>query len=148
MKIFIEAERESSIRYRYNEKTYKLEKTDELIRAYPYAYGFIIGSNTNLLDSLDSFIISNRKIEHNTIQECEPIDVFILKEDNEIDIKIISKLIDEEIVWSNSIKDEIDEFLNEIFKKFPDIRIEIGEMLGRNKAYKYINDRYTNNKSK
>jgi len=114
MKVYVEAEKGSNIRYRHNENTFELESTNELLREYPYAYGFVVGSNTRTLDSLDYFIISNRKIMHNTILEYEPIDVFILQEDDEMDIKIIGKLPDEEIAWSSSMKDEIDILKKEI----------------------------------
>ena len=141
MKVFVEAERGSNRRYRYNEDTLELEASSELLREYPYAYGFVVGSNTRELDSLDCFIISNRKIEHGAIRECEPIDVFILREDDEMDIKIIARLVDEEVAWSGSMKDEIDDFLYEVFKKFQDVRIEVGRLLGKKRAYEYIEGR-------
>jgi inorganic pyrophosphatase len=58
MKVFVEAERGSTIRYRYNESTFQLEKSNKLLKDYPYAYGFVVGSNTKVLDSLDCFIVN------------------------------------------------------------------------------------------
>ena len=45
MKVLIENEAGSKVKHLYDEMTFKLMSTRKLQRAYPFPYGFVIGTN-------------------------------------------------------------------------------------------------------
>jgi inorganic pyrophosphatase len=142
MKVLIEAQRGSKIRVRYNEIELIEKSRRELRKEYPYYYGFIINTNIDKEDCLDCFVITDKKIEIGSIIECNPQDVFILYEGEEQDIKIIATLNSENEKYEiENCKSEIDVFLIEVFKEWPDVPITISKLLGKKEAKMYIKKR-------
>lgn len=139
MQVFIEAERNSNIRSRFDEDSFALLGQQTLRRPYPYSYGFIPGTHTSAGDALDCYVITTRAIQAGELIECDPVDVFIQHENEEEDIKIIAvdKEKESDFQWENSIA-EIQAFIIEIFRGHPEVNISFGPSMGREKAVEII----------
>ncbi len=140
IKVFIEAERGSPDKGVYDEKTFKYKGTKTALRAFPYAYGFIPDTLTDDEEAIDSYIITEKHLPAGSLVECEPVGVLEFFEGDESDQKIISVLPGEgdKDVLTAKLHDELAEFIYDIFKKFPEITIRVGEFLPRNAALKSI----------
>ncbi len=75
-----------------------------------------------------------------SIVECEPVGVLKFFEGDERDQKIISLLPEEKDkeVLTKALHEELAEFIYEIFKKFPEITVRVGDFLPREAAIKSI----------
>lgn len=140
MKVFIEAERNSSIRTRYNEQSFELLHQFDVLKPYPFAYGFIPGTAVSVRDALDCFVITRKPIKTGETIECEPLDAFIQHENKEEDLKIIAVDFEEQSEYDLArCVDEIQTFILEIFKDSPQIKISFGPLLGKAKTSATIN---------
>lgn len=139
MKVFIEAERNSTIRTRYNELTFDLLHKFDVSTPYPFAYGFIPGTGVSMRDALDCFVITRKPIKIGEIIDCEPVDAFIQHENEEEDLKIIAVDFEEQPEYDLArCVDEIQTFILEIFKDSPQIKISFGPLLGKAKTIAII----------
>ena len=138
MRVFIEAERGSDIRYRYDEASLRLEGSRKLLAAYPYAYGFVLGSGAAGEDCLDCFVVSERRLERGSSVECEAVDVFMLEEGEEREAKLIGAVAGEAAGWGSREMRSIAAFLEEVFKDWPELRIRVGDPLGREEALRLL----------
>jgi len=142
MKVLIEAKKGSNTRIRFNESTLVEKSRHNLRREYPYCYGFAIDTGSNAEDCLDCFIITENSLTIGEVVECDPRDVFILKEGDEEDIKILAVMENDEIEKDyEKAKDNIEVFLKEVFKEWPDVSITVGPLLGKMKAVEYFTKR-------
>lgn len=140
--VFIEAEKGSPEKGVYDEKTFEYKGTKRALRSFPYPYGFIPGTLTDDGEALDSYIITEQHLSAASLVECEPVGVLEFFEGDESDQKIISVLPGEKRgeVLTEELHKELAEFIYAIFKKFPEITIEVGEFLSREAAIKSIEE--------
>lgn len=139
MQVFIEAERNSTIRTRHNEQTLELLQTFSVSKPYPFAYGFILGTATSARDALDCFVITRRPVKIGATIQCEPLDAFIQHEDEEEDLKVIAVDAENppEVDLSKTV-DQIQTFIVEIFKNAPEISISFSPLFGKEKTMQVI----------
>jgi inorganic pyrophosphatase len=79
--VFIENEAGSNIKNHHDEKALTFQRSEAVSRAYPFPYGFIIGTQNADGDCLDCFVISKRPLRTGEIVECEPIGMMEQTED-------------------------------------------------------------------
>lgn len=91
-KIFIQNEAGAKIKNRHNEKTLVLLGSIELDEAYPFPYGFVIGTTTEDGDNVDCFVFTQEELRSNTMVEGRAIGLLELFEDGEKDHKVIAIL--------------------------------------------------------
>ena len=138
MKALIEAQRNSDIRARYDEKTLTKNEERSAGDVYPFAYGFIIGTETETGEALDCYLVSDGNVRIGEQVECEAIDAFIFYEGEERDIKIIVKEKNKEAIFGDEDKDRIDLFIKNAFSDHPELKISIGGLEGKEYADRMI----------
>jgi inorganic pyrophosphatase len=135
MKVLVEASKGSSLRIRYNEASFQEKSRRSLRQAYPYSYGFVPASNAPDGDCLDCFILTAQPLPPGSLVECVALDVFILDEDGEQDIKILARLADDPAAPDlKTCHDLIAAFLLEVFQDWPELKITVGPLLGKDRA--------------
>ncbi len=139
MKVFIEQSCETNKKNLFNKQTGEYEKTVDFHLTYPYAYGYILGTLASDGDELDCYVITDKKLEHSSIIDCEPIGMVEYFEDGQPDHKIF-------VVP----KGEEGEVTDEVIKKLLDFdacyyegqlnkNTEVGDFLGKEETLKEIN---------
>jgi len=150
MRIFIENEANSNKKNLFNEKTLEFIKTIEVARAYPYPYGFILGTTAEDEDNIDAFVITDRKLKKGQIVDCEPIGLMEQFEKSwdksksnieEIDHNVLVVLKEEKDKKLNKeIKNRLTEFVTCIFDNIQKNKTRVGQFLSKEDAIRYVEE--------
>lgn len=122
----------------YDEKTLEYKETRRISRPYPYPYGFVLETRAADGDNLDCYLITNESLRPGTIVDCEPIGLLEQHEDEEVDHKILAALPSQNVVISQKLLQELQDFIYAIFARFPDIDVRVGPILPREEALQHI----------
>ena len=139
MKIFIENEAGSTKKNLFNEKTLEYRRTVEVSRAYPYPYGFILGTTSGDGDNLDCFILTQRPLKSGETVEAEAVGMFEDIEDGQEDPKILACLPDEIPIIDEKMRMTFKDFTTHVFDHIPNKKKEIGRFFGVKEAEDLIN---------
>ncbi len=110
---------------------------------YPYPYGFIPGTRTDDGDAVDSYVITRTPLKGGQSYECEPIGLLEIIEGDETDHKVLSVPVGESMVPDEALRRELEEFIFEIFKRYPHVHVRIGRILPKEVAVRYIEENRT-----
>ena len=138
MKVLIENEAGSLIKHLYDERTFKLMSTRKLQRAYPFPYGFIIGTESGDGMCLDCFLLTRDSITSGEIMEAEPIGMFEQIEDGKEDHNILAVPVGQRFELTVEIQDVLRDFVMNVFADVPGKSMTVGRFLGREEALSLI----------
>lgn len=130
----------------YDEKTLAFKKAVRVSRPYPYPYGFILGTSAQDGDSLDCYIITGERLQAGAVVACEPAGLLEQHEGEEIDHKILAALPGQEVLLSQSLLQELQDFIYAVFAEFPQERVRVGPMRPREAALRHIQAHTPENK--
>jgi inorganic pyrophosphatase len=94
VRVYIEIEKDSSIKYELNKETNQLE-VDRILPDpyyYPYSYGFIENTFAPDEDELDALIITDKKIENDAFYDVYIIGILLMRDEKGMDDKVICVL--------------------------------------------------------
>ncbi len=138
LRVCIEVSKGSQEKHKYDEKSLEFRKTVDVIRPYPYAYGFILGTLTEDGEAVDCFIVSDTPFLPGTVVECELQGLLEMWEDDEEDHKAIAGIPGEKPVIDEGVRVVLQQFITTIFTRFPEIEVRIGNLLDKHTAEEYI----------
>ena len=67
-------------------------KADDVSAAYPFPYGFVVGTKAGDGDAADCFVLTARNLVSGTATDCEPVGLLEQIEDGEVDHKVLAVL--------------------------------------------------------
>lgn len=140
MNVFIEAEAGSFKKRRYNEETLELLGYGMTRRRYPYPYGFIPGTRTDDGDAVDSYVITRTHMKGGQSYECEPVGLLEMIEGDETDHKVLAVPAGESTIPDEALRRELEEFILEIFKRYPHVQVRVGRLLPKEEAVRHIEE--------
>ena len=119
VKVYIEIEQNSNIKYEFNKDENKLEIDRILDKpfVYPYAYGFIPNTKAMDGDDLDILIISDKNIKNDNFYDVYIIGVLIMEDEKGMDEKVLC-VLDNDYIAMNNIYNLDDEIKNNIYYFF------------------------------
>jgi len=122
VRVYIEIEKDSNIKYELNKEINVLE-VDRILPYpyyYPYSYGFIENTLAQDDDELDAVIITDKKIENDTFYEVYIIGVLLMRDEKGMDEKVICVLEEdyEEINNMDKLNSEIKENIKWFFSNY------------------------------
>lgn len=138
MRVFIENETGSRRKNTYDERTLQYLGSTEVSAAYPFAYGFVIGTTGGNGDAVDCFVVSRRRLAPGGQVECEPVALLEQIEDGETDHKLIAVPAGETAPVDDTLLAKLREFAASVFAHVPGKRMEIGRLLGQEHAEEYL----------
>jgi inorganic pyrophosphatase len=143
IKVFIETEAGSREKNRYDNLTLRLNESFEVPLPYPYAYGFALGTKSGDGGGIDCFVLGAEGVKTGTVIECEVIGLLEMLEGDEVDHKLITRFAYGSGSASGggldpAVVETIKAFILVLFKKFPEVKIEFGELLGREAAREFL----------
>ena len=138
MKVLIENEAGSLIKYRYDECTFKLMATRRVQRAYPFPYGFIVGTRSGDGMCLDCFLLTQKALSSGEMIEAEPIGMFEQVEDGKEDHNILAVQAGDEFEVDLAVQDALRDFVMNVFGDVPGKSMTVGRFLGKDAALALI----------
>jgi inorganic pyrophosphatase len=138
MRVFIENEAGSRRKNVYDERTLARLRTVEVSAAYPFPYGFVLGTISGDGDAVDCFVLTETPLRSGTIVECEPVGLLEQVEDGEIDHKVLAVPPGTDARLDAATLAAMRTFIAGVFAHVPGKRMEIGRLLGRPAAETYL----------
>lgn len=138
MRVFIENEAGSAVKHTYDERTLAHVRAAKVSIAYPYPYGFVLGTRSGDGDAVDCFVLTRTPLKSGAIVECHAVGLLEQIEDGEVDHKVLALLPGEPMASHAAVHERLAAFVTGVFAHIPGKRIESGRMLGRSDAEAYI----------
>ena len=138
IQVLIQVEAGSRDKNLYNEKTLEYRETRHGSQPYPYPYGFILGTSAEDGDAVDCYLLTKEGPKAGEIVECEPIGLLEQDEDGEIDHKVLAVIPGQDVKLNDGLLKELQEFIQALFSKFPDMRVSVGPLRPRAAALHHI----------
>lgn len=138
MKVFIENKANEAIKNFFDEVALTYIESKPVSAPYPYPYGFVVNTLSGDGDCLDCFVLTDRVLQTGDTIEAEPLALMEMKEDGEIDHKVIARLQGENRVLDDDAKEKIVNFIHKVFAHIADKKMEVGEFLPKEKATECI----------
>lgn len=140
MKVFIENEADSYTKNIFDEKTLEYQTSKQVSSPYPFPYGFILNTTSGDGDNVDCFVITDAPLKSMQIVEINVLGLLEMREDNELDHKIIACLKDEPRDFTKTHHNTIEGFIHKVFSHIPNKKIEVGRLLDAGKAMGFIKE--------
>jgi inorganic pyrophosphatase len=138
MRVFIENEAGSRRKNIYDERTLAHLRTVEVSAAYPFPYGFVLGTRSGDGAAVDCFVLTATTLGSGTTVECEPVALVEQIEDGEIDHKVLAVPRGANSRLDDAAVAAVKDFIARVFAHVPGKRMEIGRLLGRLAAEAYL----------
>jgi inorganic pyrophosphatase len=137
MRVLIENEAGSRRKNSYDETSLAFIKAEDVSAAYPFPYGFAIGTKAGDGDAADCFVLTRRRLAPGEIVECAPAGLLEQVEDGETDHKLLALLPGETFALADA-EQALRDFVAGVFAHVPGKRMTIGRLLGREAAEAYL----------
>ena len=138
IRVFIQNEAGSDQKHMYDEKTLEYQRTVTVARAYPFPYGFILGTTAGDGCNLDCYVISRKSLKTGTIVECEPVALLEQMQNGEADHNVLAVLPGEGQEITETIEDTLREFIAGVFENYPNEQVSTGKLLAKQAAEAHI----------
>ncbi len=138
MRVFIENEAGSRRKNTYDERTLQHLATADVSAAYPFPYGFVIGTVSGDGDAVDCFVITARHFSSGDTVDCDPVGLLEQIEDGEVDHKVIAVQRDAPAAVDDATLAALKHFIANVFSHVKSKRVEIGKFLNREAAEAYV----------
>ena len=136
--VFVQNEAGSDLKNYHDEKTLEFKFAKRISHAYPYPYGFIIGTDSSDGCNVDCFVITKRVLRTGQTFTCEAIALMEQVEDGMADHNVLAKLPDENIELTPEIKTVLRDFVLNVFGHVAEKQISVGRFLDADSAAAYI----------
>ena len=138
MRVFIENEAGARRKHVFDERTLAHLRTVDVSAAYPFPYGFVLGTLSGDGDAVDCFVLTVTPLRSGTTVDCEPVGLLEQVEDGEIDHKVLAVLPGTDAMLGESAVAALRAFIAGVFAHVPGKRMEIGRLLDRSAAEAYL----------
>jgi inorganic pyrophosphatase len=138
MKAFVQNEAGSRVKHSHNEKSLELLGTSQVSRAYPYPYGFILGTTADDGLNVDCFLLTEKPLSTGQVVECEPVGLMEQFEDGKIDHNVLAVIQSEKSLVTKDMERALTAFVTHVFDHIPGKVIRVGEFQSREEALEYI----------
>jgi len=138
VRVFIENEAGSRLKNIYDDRSLIYRRTVEVSRAYPYPYGFVIGTRSGDGDCVDCFVITAAALPSGTTVDCDIAGLLEQVEDGEVDHKVLAVPAGESLTLDEAVAATLRAFVTGVFAHVPGKRMEIGRLLGPDAAAAYL----------
>jgi inorganic pyrophosphatase len=138
MRVFIENEAGSRRKNIYDERTLAHLHSVEVSAAYPFPYGFVLGTVSGDGDAIDCFVLTETPLPSGATIECDPVGLIEQTEDGEIDHKVLAVPRGSEVKLDAAAVAAVKAFIAGVFAHIPGKRMDIGRLLDRSAAEAYL----------
>jgi len=136
--VFVQNEAGSTQKNYHDEKTLEFKFARTVSHAYPYPYGFIVGTNADDGCNVDCFIITKLPLRTGQTFACEAFALMEQIEDGNVDHNVLARLPDDNIALTTEIQTLLTDFVLNVFSHVPGKEISVGRFLGAEEARAHI----------
>jgi inorganic pyrophosphatase len=112
--------------------------SSEVSAAYPYPYGFVLGTISGDGDAVDCFVLTRAPLASGVTVDCEPVGLLEQIEDGEVDHKILAVPRGAEARLDEDVITRLKTFITGVFAHVPGKRMQVGRLLDRAAADEYL----------
>ena len=138
MHVLIENEAGSRTKNTYDERTLAFVRSEVVSAAYPFPYGFAVGTRSGDSDAVDCFVLTDEPLKSGSVVECEPVALLEQIEDGEIDHKVLAALAGTSPTLNEAMLAALRDFINGVFAHVPGKTMKIGRLLDRQAAVDFL----------
>ncbi len=138
LRVFIENEAGARRKNLYDERTLAHRGSVEVSAAYPFPYGFVLGTVGGDGDAVDCFVLTSTPISSGIVVECEALGLLEQVEDGEHDHKVLAALPGADTIIDDAAVAALKRFVASVFAHVPGKRMQIGRVLDRTAAEDYV----------
>jgi inorganic pyrophosphatase len=138
MKVLIEAEAGSNVRRLYDETTLGLLSSREVAAAYPFPYGFVLGTSSDDGSAIDCYVITDKPIPTGTVVEADVAGVLEVSEGREADHKVLGLLPGSPTPLDPGVRETLEGYIRELFRPYPRVKVRVGRLLGGDEAAAFL----------
>jgi inorganic pyrophosphatase len=138
VRVLVEAQAGSNVRLVYDEATLKVSTSRRLPVAYPFNYGFIIGTLNDDGDAVDCYVITTDPIRAGSQVEVQPVGLLEQFEDGELDHKILAVPANAPLDLGPGVRDRLERLIRHVFESYPAVSVKLGRLLGPDEAEAYV----------
>jgi inorganic pyrophosphatase/GNAT superfamily N-acetyltransferase len=138
VRVFIENEAHSTRKHHHDERALTFQRAETVSRAYPFPYGFVMGTTNADGDCLDCYVITERALRTGDIVECEAIGLMEQTEDGLTDDNVLARLVDEPWGVTAVVQQTLTDFVQNVFRHIPGRTIGVGQFFGPEHAERAI----------
>jgi inorganic pyrophosphatase len=137
MRVFIENQAGSWRKHVYD-WALQLVQVRDVSAAYPYPYGFVLGTRGGDGDPVDCFVLIEDTLCAGRIVECEPVALLEQVEDGAVDHKVLAVPQGGGAALTEAIVVRLQEFILRVFAHVPGKRITVGALHSGDAAEHYL----------
>jgi inorganic pyrophosphatase len=140
MRVFIENEAGSRRKNTYDERTLRHLATADVSAAYPYPYGFVIGTLSGDGDAVDCFVITAQPLAAGSTVECDVIGLLEQVEDGEVDHKVLAAVAGTRALVDVAVLAALKYFIANVFAHVRGKNMVVGHLLSPETAQAYLSE--------
>ena len=138
IRVFMQNEAGSSQKNYHDEKTLAFHHSRLVSHAYPFPYGFIVGTDAADGCNVDCFVITNQALSAGSIVVCEPVGLMEQFEDGIEDHNVLARLPGDAHEIDGTVEAALTEHALKCFTHILGKRMRIGRFLGAAEAETHV----------
>jgi inorganic pyrophosphatase len=138
IRVFVQNEAGSTQKNYHDEKTLEFRYSRIVSHAYPFPYGFVIGTDAGDGCNVDCFVITDRAVRSGEIVECEPAGLMEQFEDGIEDHNVLARPLGESCQIDSTVEAALSEHVLECFSHVEGKQMRVGRFLGAGKAAAHV----------
>lgn len=138
MQVFIENAAGAREKNTFDERSLQHLKTAPISAAYPFPYGFVLGTVSGDGDAVDCFVLTDRPLASGATVACIAVGLLEQVEDGETDHKVIAVPEGEPEAVTPPQEAALRAFAGAVFAHVPGKTMTVGRLLGREAAQDYV----------
>jgi inorganic pyrophosphatase len=138
VQVFVQNEAGSSQKHYHDEKTLAFRHSRVVSHAYPFPYGFIIGTDAIDGGNVDCFVITDRPLRTGQIVECEMVGLMEQFEDGLEDHNVLAKPLGEGGEVTGAVEAALTDHVLACFRHVDGNQMRVGRFLGSEHAEAYV----------
>ena len=129
VQVFVQNEAGSNQKHYHDEKSLVLQRIATVSRAYPFPYGFIIGTSAADGCNVDCFVVTDASLRTGQIVDCDVIGLMEQIEDGQEDHNILARLSGSTAAVDASVQTRLSDFVSGVFAHVPEKQVVVGRFL-------------------
>ena len=138
VKVFIQNEAGSDQKQHHDEKTLEWRRAVTVSRAYPFPYGFIVGTTADDGCNVDCFVLTTQPLRTGDVVDCEVVGLMEQFEDGHTDHNVLVTVTGEPMTVTTAIQTTLTDFVQHVFDHIEGKQIRVGRFLGSEPAMVHV----------
>ena len=141
VRVFVQNEAGSDQKNYHDEKRLVWQRAETVSAAYPFPYGFLIGTSADDDCNVDCFVITEAPLRTGDVVDCEVIGLMEQFEDGHVDHNVLARLVGSLATVDATIQAQLSTFVTTVFSHVPGKQVSVGHFRDASVAQRHISER-------